>query len=118
MKLPICLNGEDSLALASLKQQLEREASVSVEPRICGYGDAFDALKNRTAPMVAVIDINLDPERAFSVAEQINLRLANVRLVMTSPTGAPDTILRAMRSGAEEFLPQPFNSSALLHSRH
>src|SRR5215831_6502134 len=116
MKLPICLIGEDSLALASLKQQLEKEASVSVEPRIYGYGDAFDALKNRTGTMVAVIDINLDPERAFSVAEQIKLRLASVRLVMTSPTGAPDTILRAMRSGAEEFLTQPFTWSEVLRS--
>jgi pilus assembly protein CpaE len=116
MKLPICLIGEDSLALASLKQQLEKEASVSVEPRVYGLGEAFDALKNRSGPLVAVVDINLDPERAFSVAEQIKLRLANVRLVMTSPTGAPDTILRAMRSGAEEFLPQPFNWNEVLKS--
>jgi pilus assembly protein CpaE len=116
MKLPICLIGEDSLALASLKQQLEKEASVSVEPRVYGLGEAFDALKNRSGPLVAVVDINLDPERAFSVAEQIKLRLANVRLVMTSPTGAPDTILRAMRSGAEEFLPQPFNWHEVLKS--
>jgi len=98
MKLAICLIGEDSLALASLKQQLEREPSVSVEPRVYGYGEAFEALKTRTGPIVAVVDINLDPERAFAVAEQMKLRLANVRLVMTSPTGAPDTILRAMRS--------------------
>jgi pilus assembly protein CpaE len=55
------------------------------------------------------VDINRDPERAFTVAEQIKLKLPNVRLVMTAPTGAPDTILRAMRSGAEEFLTQPFN---------
>lgn len=116
MKLPICLIGEDSLALASLKQQLEKEASVSMEPRVYGYGEAFDALKNRSGPIVAVVDINLDPERAFSVAEQIKLRLANVRLVMTSPTGAPDTILRAMRSGAEEFLPQPFSWNEVLKS--
>jgi pilus assembly protein CpaE len=116
MKLPICLIGEDSLALASLKQQLEKEASVSVEPRIMSYGEAFDGLKTRTGPIVAVVDINLDPERAFTVAEQIKLRLPNVRLVMTSPTGAPDTILRAMRSGAEEFLPQPFNWSEVLKS--
>jgi len=116
MKLPICLIGEDSLALASLKQQLEKEASVSMEPRVYGLGEAFDALKNRSGPLVAVVDINLDPERAFSVAEQIKLRLANVRLVMTSPTGAPDTILRAMRSGAEEFLPQPFNWNEVLRS--
>ncbi len=116
MKLPICLIGEDSLALASLKQQLEKEASVSMEPRVYALGEAFDALKNRSGPLVAVVDINLDPERAFSVAEQIKLRLANVRLVMTSPTGAPDTILRAMRSGAEEFLPQPFNWNEVLRS--
>src|SRR5919106_3151815 len=116
MKLAICLIGEDSLALASLKQQLEKEVSVSVEPRIYGYGEAFDGLKTRNGPVVAVVDINRDPERAFAVAEQIKLRLANVRLVMTSPIGAPDTILRAMRSGAEEFLTQPFNWNEVLKS--
>jgi len=116
MKLPICLIGEDSLALASLKQQLERESSVSVEPRVFSYGEAFDGLKTRSGSIVAVVDINLDPERAFNVAEQIKQRLPNVRLVMTSPTGAPDTILRAMRSGAEEFLTQPFNWTEVLKS--
>jgi pilus assembly protein CpaE len=35
---------------------------------------------------------------------------------MTSNNGAPDTILRAMRSGAEEFLPQPFNWPEVLNS--
>jgi pilus assembly protein CpaE len=116
MKLPICLIGEDSLALASLKQQLEKEVSVSVDARVYGYGEAFESLKTRTGAVVAVIDINRDPERAFSVAEQIKLRLANVRLVMTSPTGAPDTILRAMRSGAEEFITQPFNWAEVVKS--
>jgi pilus assembly protein CpaE len=116
MKLPICLIGEDSLALASLKQQLEKEPSVSVEPRVLSYGEAFDGLKTRSGSIVAVVDINLDPERAFNVAEQIKQRLPNVRLVMTSPTGAPDTILRAMRSGAEEFLTQPFNWTEVLKS--
>jgi pilus assembly protein CpaE len=116
MKLPIFLVGEDSLALASLKQQLEREGSVAVEPRVYGYGEAFDVLKTRTGALIAVIDINQDPERAFSVAEQIKLRLPTVRLVMTSPTGNPETILRSMRSGAEEFLTQPFNWAEVLKS--
>jgi len=116
MRLPICLIGEDSLALAALKQQLEKEASVSVDPRIHAYGEAFDALKMRSGPIVAVVDINRDPERAFAVTEQIKLKLSNVRLVMTAPTGAPDTILRAMRSGAEEFITQPFNWVEVLKS--
>ncbi len=116
MSLPIYLVGEDSLALASLKQQLEKEAKGSVEPKIYAYGEAFDALKNHSGPAIAIVDINLDPERAFGVAEQIKLRLVNVRLVMTAPTGAPDTILRAMRAGAEEFLSQPFNWPEVLKS--
>lgn len=116
MRLPICLIGEDSLALAALKQQLEKEASVSVDPRIHAYGEAFEAMKSRSGPLVAVVDINRDPERAFSVAEQIKSKLSNVRLVMTSPTGAPDAILRAMRSGAEEFITQPFNWVEVLKS--
>ena len=80
MKLPICLIGEDSLALASFKQQLEKEASVSVDPRIYGYGEAFEMLKGRGGVIVAVVDINRDAERAFSVGEQIKSKLGNVRL--------------------------------------
>jgi len=98
MKLPICLIGEDSLALASLRQQLEKEVSVSVDSRVYGYGEVIDALKTRSGPIVAVVDINRDPERSFAIAEDIKLKFPNARLVMTSPTGAPDTILRSMRS--------------------
>jgi pilus assembly protein CpaE len=114
MKLPICLIGEDSLALAALKQQLEKEPSVAVDPRIHGYTDAIHAFKNRVEPVIAVIDISRDPERAFGVAEQIKLTLPNVRLVMTSADGSPEMILRALRSGAEEFLTQPFNWTEVL----
>lgn len=114
MKLPICLIGEDSLALAALKQQLEKEPSVAVDPRIHGYTDAIHAFKNRVEPVIAVIDISRDPERAFGVAEQIKLTLPNVRLVMSSADGSPEMILRALRSGAEEFLTQPFNWTEVL----
>jgi len=116
MKLPICLIGEDSLALATLKQQLEKEPSVSVDPRIYGYGEAFEVLKGRGGVLVAVIDINRDAERGFAVGEQIKSKLSHVRLVMTSPTNTPDTILRSMRSGAEEFISQPFDWSEVLKS--
>jgi len=116
MKLPICLIGEDSLALASLKQQLEKEPSLSVDSRIYGYGEAFEVLKGRGGVIVAIIDINRDADRAFAVGEQIKSRLSHVRLVMTSPTSTPDTILRSMRSGAEEFIPQPFNWPEVLNS--
>jgi pilus assembly protein CpaE len=109
MKFPIVLIGEDSLTLASLKQQLEKEAAFYLEPRVFAYAEAFEGLRNKTGPTIAVVDLTLDPERAFAIAEEIKFKLSHVRMVMTSPKSNPETILRAMRSGAEEFLTQPFN---------
>ena len=114
MKLPIYLIGEDSLALASLRQQLEKEPAFSIEPRIYAYADAFDHLRSKTGAIVAVIDLNRDEERAFVVAAEIKFKLSNVHLVMTSPDHNPQTLLRAMRSGAEEYLTQPFNFQEVL----
>src|SRR5713226_3446757 len=116
MKLSIYLIGEDSFALASLRQQLEREIAFFVEPRVCAYADALEYLRSKAGPLVAVIDLNHDGERAFTVAEEIKFKLSNVHLVMTSPDNNPQTILRAMRSGAEEYLTQPFNGSEVLRS--
>ena len=109
MNLPIYLIGEDSLALASLRQQLEKEPAFYIESRVHNYGDAFDHLRTKSGPAVAVIDLNRDAERAFDVAAEIKFKLPNIRLVMTSPDHNPQTLLRAMRSGAEEYLTQPFN---------
>jgi pilus assembly protein CpaE len=108
MKLPIYLIGEDSLALASLRQQMEKEPAVFIEPRVHNYADAFDHLRTKSGPIVAVIDLNRDEERAFAVAAEIKFKLPNVHLVITSPDDNPQTLLRAMRSGAEEYLTQPF----------
>ena len=109
MKVPICFIGEDSLALASLKQQLEKDPAFNIDARVHGYGEMFDLLRANDGPAVAVLDLNRDAQRAFMAAEEIKYKLPNVRLVMTSPNSNPETILRAMRSGAEEFLTQPFN---------
>ena len=116
MKLSICLVGEDSLALASLKQELEKDVAFQVEPRVYSYGEALEGLRNKTGPVIAVVDLNRDMERAFGIAEDIKLKFSNVRLIMTSPSSTPETILRAMRSGAEEFLAQPFNWSEVRKS--
>jgi pilus assembly protein CpaE len=116
MKLPIYLIGEDSLALASLRQQLEKEPAFFIEPRVHGYADALEHLRSKSGPIVAVIDLNRDEERAFAVAAEIKFKLSNVHLVMTSPDHNPQTLLRAMRSGAEEYLTQPFNFQEVLKS--
>lgn len=116
MKLPICLIGEDSLALASLKQQLEKEVAYLVDTKVHTYSEAFEALRVKNGPVLVVVDLNREPEQAFSIAQEVKSKLPNVHIVMTSPENKPETILRAMRSGAEEFLTQPFNWPEVMKS--
>jgi pilus assembly protein CpaE len=116
MKIPIYLIGEDTFVAAALRQQLERELAFHIEPKVYRYSEALDSLRSKGGPLIAVIDLNNDSEKAFSVAEEIKFRLSNVHLVMTSPDSNPQTILRAMRSGAEEYLTQPFSGPEVLRA--
>jgi pilus assembly protein CpaE len=116
MRLPICLIGEDGQTLEVLRQQFEKEAAYLIDPKVYRYSEAFEALRNKIGSVVALVDLKSDPEPGFSVAEEIKLKIPNVRLVMTSAAGNSSVILRAMRSGAEEFLTQPFDWSEVLKS--
>jgi pilus assembly protein CpaE len=109
MKLPIVLIAEDNLALISLRQKLEKEVDYFVENKIHGFDSAFETLRKKGGPVLIVVDLSRDPEKAFRVAQEIKFNLPTVHLAMTSPDSTPETILRAMRSGAEEFFTQPFN---------
>jgi pilus assembly protein CpaE len=116
MKVPIVLIAEDNLALVSLRQKLEKEVDFLVDNKIHGFEAAFDVLRKKSGPILVVVDLSRDPEKAFRIAQEIRFNLSNVHLIMTSPENDPETILRAMRSGAEEFFTQPFNWPEVLQS--
>lgn len=116
MVLTIAFIGEDNLTLTSLCQQLQNQVNFRVENKVFRFDEAFQILRNKTFPMLAVVDLSRDPEKAFQVAEKIKFELPNIHLLMTSHNTSPETILRAMRSGAEEFFTQPFNYSEVLQS--
>jgi hypothetical protein len=60
MKLPIYLMGENSLALASLRQQLERDPAFFVEPQVYCQAEAFEHLRNTSGPVLVIVDLNSD----------------------------------------------------------
>ena len=115
MKLSILLNRRRQPRASFLATATGRRL-LFVEPRVFCYADALENLRSKAGPVVTVIDLSHDAERAFTVAEEIKFKLSNVHLVMTSPDNNPQTILRAMRSGAEEYLTQPFNGPEVLKS--
>lgn len=116
MKLIVTLIGEDSVALASLKQQLEKELDFIVDSKVHSFDEAFQVLRAKSGPVLAIVDLTHNPEKAFETAQDLKFKLHNVRLLMTSPDNRPETILRAMRSGAEEFLTQPIQWPDVLNA--
>ncbi|MGH7771215.1 MAG: P-loop NTPase, partial [Candidatus Binatia bacterium] len=116
MKLSVVLIAEDNLALVSLRQELKKGANFLVENKVCIFEKAFDLLRTKRGPILAIFDLSRDPERAFRIAQEIKLKHPHIHLVMTSPDNNPQTILRAMRSGAEEFFLQPFNWPEVMQS--
>ena len=107
LKTSIFLVGDESIALGCVRRQLAGEDGYQVEARAFSYSEAVERLKYTSGNRVAVIEIERDPDKAYRLAEEISFQLPDVHLVMTSPRNDPELILRAMRAGAEGYLPQP-----------
>lgn len=61
-----------------------------------------------TRPSIAIIDISQKSELALDVISKISTNHKTCKIVVTSSNYSTDTIIKAMRAGAREFLPKPF----------
>lgn len=116
MKIPIILIGHDNIALIGLRQQIEKERDFSSADKIRGFDDAIESARTKTGPVIAILDLSRDLGRMLALAQEIKIKFPNVHLVATSGTSETEIILQAMRSGAEEFLAQPFNWPTVVQS--
>jgi pilus assembly protein CpaE len=113
MKLPVVLIGENGTALTALRQKLATELApeldLLVDDKVHGLEAALEVLRAKAGPVLALVDLSQDAEEAFLIAQEVKSTLPNIHLLMTSSDNGPQTILQAMRSGAEEFLLQPYD---------
>ena len=118
MKPTVVFIGDDNLPLVSLCEQLQKEENFTVERKICSLDEAFEFLRGKSGPILPIVDLSKDQEKAMRVAEEIKFRLPDIHLLMTSAKNGngSETILHAMRSGAEDFLTQPFNGPEVMKS--
>ena len=116
MKIPVVLIGHDNIALVALRQQIDKERDFSSADKIRGFDDAIESIRTKTGPVIAIFDLTRDIGRMLALAQEIKIKFPNVHLVATSGTSDTEIILQAMRSGAEEFLAQPFNWPTVVQS--
>jgi pilus assembly protein CpaE len=90
----------------SLKNLLLGIESVWLEAE-CSKYEFFSDVANQTQPDVALVAIDADPNKALNLVTKITQDLPLCQVLVLSSSTEGNLILRAMRSGAREFLNLP-----------
>jgi DNA-binding response OmpR family regulator len=76
---------------------------------LLNHGELFDAI---------VLDVMLPGVNGFEVAEQLRAALKFVPILMLTARSRPEDVLKGFASGADDYLPKPFELSILLARVH
>ena len=84
--------------------------------RISGRGDeALDLLLAKNSDFEAlVLDVMLPGKDGFTVARELREAKNYIPLLMLTARGRPEDVLKGFESGADDYLPKPFNLAILL----
>ena len=105
---------EDEEHLArGLKFNLEAEGYPT---RVVGDGEtALDLLlKQRSEFDLLVLDVMLPGKDGFAVASELRKASNYIPLLMLTARGRPEDVLKGFASGADDYLPKPFDLAILL----
>lgn len=69
------------------------------------YSNGVNEIKSLETPPIVFVDISNETPKLLETVE--NIRLLTDKIVITSTDYSTDTIVKAMRLGAREFLPKP-----------
>src|SRR6202021_4309929 len=105
---------EDEAHLAEgLRFNLEAEGH-TVQISDTGEDALKRLLKDREAYDALVLDIMLPGKDGFSVARELRLKQNYTPLLMLTARGRPEDVLKGFESGADDYLPKPFDLAILL----
>ena len=105
---------EDETHLAEgLRFNLEAEGH---SVHISGRGEeALDLLLKENSEFEAlVLDVMLPGKDGFTVARELREAKNYIPLLMLTARGRPEDVLKGFESGADDYLPKPFNLAILL----
>lgn len=89
-----------------LKSYLNELDYVQVVGEFIDFIDGYNCVLDRK-PDIVIVDISKKCELALDIINKISSNIS-CKIVVTSSDYSTDTIIKAMRAGAREFLPKPF----------
>ncbi len=99
----------------SLKTMLLGMERVWLEAE-CSRYEFFADVVSQTSPDIGIIALDQNPAKALELVATVVEKCPNCSILVTSSSTDGNLILRAMRSGAKEFLTQPVRIQDLLDS--
>jgi len=108
----LLVEDEEHLA-AGLKFNLEAEG---YKTQVAGDGEsALDLLLNKRENFdLLVLDVMLPGKDGFTVASELRKGNEYIPLLMLTARGQPQDVLKGFASGADDYLPKPFDLAILL----
>jgi pilus assembly protein CpaE len=73
----------------------------------CSRYEFFSDVLAQTKPDIGIVSLNNNPEKALQLVTQLHETSPECSIVVISSSTDGNLILRAMRAGVKEFLPQP-----------
>jgi pilus assembly protein CpaE len=111
LRISIC--DPDETTRENLKRYLIGMDQIWLEAD-CSRYEFFAEIVSQTTPEIAIIDIDSDEEKAMQLVESISKTHPTIGVIVVSSRTDGQMILRAMRSGAREFLTSPIQIDELV----
>jgi pilus assembly protein CpaE len=106
----LCLTNDHAIA-QTIVAGLGQLPDFAIETRIAEYEEGLHDLRE---PELAVVVLGADPTLGLVVIEEVHRASPATQVLAVSPDENPETIIKAMRAGADEHLSLPVTLPALL----
>jgi len=108
----LCLS-TDAVLSTEVVATLGALPGFAVSARELDYGNGVD-LHAVPEPQLTVVILGMDPLPGLAVIEEVHRVLPAAQVLALASEEQPETLIKAMRAGADEFLPFPLDPTALL----
>lgn len=114
-QIPTIIIDTEVQSVEVLKLYLNDLTYINVVDEFDDIVEGYNAVLE-TRPPIVFIDISKKTELALDIIAKIAASHKTCKIIVTSSVYSTDTIIRAMRAGAREFLPKPIIKEDLLNS--
>lgn len=114
-QIPTVIIDTEAQSIELLKLYLKELNYIQITNEFTDIMDAYGyILENR--PAIVIIDISQKTELVLDIINKISVNHKTCKIIVTSSNYSTDTIIKAMRAGAREFLPKPIIKEDLINS--